>query len=106
MNSKKDMRQMEANAEEAARFLKSIANGVRLRILCRLLEGEMTAGDLSRELGITPANLSQHLVWLKKEGLLESRREGTVIHYRMAGNRIEPLMNVLHEMFCGLNLSE
>jgi len=91
---------MDANAERVAQFLKSIANRVRLRILCCLMQGEHSAGDLSRNLGISQANLSQHLTWLKQEGLVTNRRDGTVIHYRLADDSIEPLMGVLHDMFC------
>jgi DNA-binding transcriptional ArsR family regulator len=95
-----DAKEMEANADRAAAFLKSIANGVRLRLLCKLLDNELSAGELSQELGITQANLSQHLAWLKKQDLLSSRREGTVIHYRLSDSRVEPLMRVLYSMFC------
>ncbi len=95
-----DAEKMEASAERAARFLKSIANGVRLKVLCKLMDGEKPAGELSRELGISQANLSQHLIWLKNEGLVRNRRAGTVIFYRLAGTRVEPLMNVLYSMFC------
>ena len=95
-----DPKEMEANAERAAEFLKSIANGVRLRVLCKLMDTEKSAGDLSRELGITQANLSQHLAWLKDQDLVQSRREGTVKFYRLSGTRVEPLMTVLYSMFC------
>ena len=54
---------MDANADRVARFLKSIANRVRLRILCCLMQGEKAAGGLSRELGISQANLN--LSWGK-----------------------------------------
>jgi len=95
-----DTKKMEANSERAARFLKSIANPLRLRILCKLLDGEMTAGDLSRGLEISQANLSQHLTWLKKEKLVEFSRKGTAITYRLRGTQLEPMMNILYVMFC------
>ncbi len=100
MKNKPDMKLMEANSEIAARFLKSMANPLRLRILCKLIDTEMTAGDLSRDLNISQANLSQHLTWLKKENLVKFRREGTVIFYTLSGIEIIPLMNVLYGMFC------
>jgi DNA-binding transcriptional ArsR family regulator len=91
---------MDANAERVAKFLKSIANRVRLRVLCCLMQGERSAGELSRSLGISQANLSQHLTWLKQEGLVTNRRDGTVIYYSLADDSIEPLMGVLYNMFC------
>ena len=92
--------EMEAKAEQAARFLKSMANANRLRVMCRLLEGEETAGDLSLVVGISQANLSQHLSWLKQENLVQTRREGTTIFYSLSGNKVMPLMGALYEMFC------
>lgn len=101
MNLHTDMKPLENNAEQAALFLKSIANRHRLMILCKLLDGGMTAGELSRELGISPPNLSQHLSWLKKEDLVNNRRQGTAVHYSLSERRIRPLMDVLYSMFCG-----
>jgi DNA-binding transcriptional ArsR family regulator len=91
---------MDANAERVARFLKSIANRVRLRVLCALMDGEKSAGELSREIGISQPNLSQHLSWLKNEDLVSTRRDGTTIHYRLTDTQIQPLMQALHDMFC------
>ncbi len=91
---------MDANAEKAASFLKSMANSVRLRIMCRLLEGEKTAGELSSSVDISQANMSQHLSWLKKEDLVQTRRERTTIFYSLNGDRIVPFMDVMYEMFC------
>lgn len=91
---------MDANAERVAQFLKSIANRMRLRVLCCLMQGEKQAGELSREIGISQANLSQHLSWLKKEGLVRNRREGTAMIYQLSDTSVRPLMEVLHGMFC------
>ena len=91
---------MEAKAEQAARFLKSMANANRLRVMCRLLEGEESSGNLSLAIGISQANLSQHLSWLKQENLVESRREATTIYYSLNEQKIVPLMDVLYNMFC------
>ncbi len=91
---------MDANAERVARFLKSIANRVRLRVLCALMHAEKSAGQLSREIGISQSNLSQHLSWLKNEDLVSTRRDGTTIHYRLSDTQIQPLMLALHDMFC------
>ena len=69
MESQAQQLTMENNAEKAASFLKSIANKNRILILCHLISDEWTAGELSESIGVKPANLSQHLTWLKQEDL-------------------------------------
>ncbi|MEE3000014.1 MAG: metalloregulator ArsR/SmtB family transcription factor [Pseudomonadota bacterium] len=97
---------MENNAEKAAAFLKSIANQNRILILCHLISDEWTAGELSESIGVKPANLSQHLAWLKSEGLVRTRREGTTIHYSLSDKDIRPLISILFDMFCTSDLSK
>ncbi len=91
------------NAERAAAFLKSIANRNRILVLCHLISAECTAGELSESIGVKPANLSQHLTWLKNEGLVKTRREGTVIHYSLSEKDVSPLITVLYDMFCDVD---
>jgi ArsR family transcriptional regulator, virulence genes transcriptional regulator len=94
------MGEMEAHAEAAEAFLRSIANRHRLMVLCTLVEGEVSAGDLSRRLGLTQSNLSRHLGTLRDEGLVATRREATTIYYRIASDRVRIILETLHGMFC------
>ena len=66
----------------------------------RLVEGEISAGDLSRRLGLTQSNLSRHLGTLREEGLVATRREATTIYYRIASDRVRTILQTLHGMFC------
>jgi len=91
---------IEQHAAEAEAFLKSIANRHRLMVLCTLVEGELSAGELSRRLELTQSNLSRHLALLRSEGLVATRREATTIHYRIASDRVRALLTMLHAMFC------
>ena len=91
---------MEARAAEAEAFLRSLASRHRLMILCSLLEGELAVGELVRRLGLTQSNLSRHLATLRQEGLVATRREGTVIHYRIASERVLPILAELYRLFC------
>ena len=93
--------ELEAHAVEAESFLRSIANRHRLMVLCALAEGEISAGELSRRLGLTQSNLSRHLGTLREEGLVATRREATTIHYRIASDRVRTILQTLHVMFCG-----
>jgi DNA-binding transcriptional ArsR family regulator len=92
--------EMEAHAEAAEAFLRSIANRHRLMVLCTLVDGEVSAGDLSRRLGLTQSNLSRHLGTLRDEGLVATRREATTIYYRIASDRVRTILATLHGMFC------
>ena len=89
-----------AHAEAAESFLRSIANRHRLMVLCALLEGEVSAGELSRRLGLTQSNLSRLLARLRAEGLVATRREATTIHYRIASDRVRTILLTLQGMFC------
>jgi len=89
-----------AHAEAAESFLRSIANRHRLMILCALGEGEVSAGELSRRIGLTQSNLSRHLATLREEGLVATRREATTIYYRVASGRVGAILEVLRQMFC------
>ncbi|MBT7956868.1 MAG: helix-turn-helix transcriptional regulator [Rhodospirillaceae bacterium] len=106
MEEKAEQLAMENNADKAAAFLKSIANRNRILVLCHLIADEWTAGELSESIGVSPANLSQHLTWLKNEGLVKTRREGTVINYSLSEKDVRPLISVLYDMFCERDFSK
>ena len=81
-------------------FLRSLASRHRLMILCSLVEGERSVGELVRRLGLTQSNLSRHLAMLRAEGLVATRREGTAIHYRIGSARVRPILDALYRLFC------
>jgi DNA-binding transcriptional ArsR family regulator len=87
-------------ADEASEFLKSLANPVRLRILCLLAQGEASVGDIAARLAAHQSLISQHLALLRKDGLVRPRRDGQTIHYALSDERAEKLIAVLYESFC------
>jgi len=91
---------MHEAADEAARLLKVLANPDRLMLLCRLSQGEASVGELEAGLGILQPTLSQQLTVLREEGLVETRREGKYIFYRVASARALAVLKVLYEQFC------
>lgn len=95
-----DLGAMEGQARRAAEFLRSIASEHRLLILCALVEGERSVGELAELLGIAQPNASQHLFKLKSEGLVAARRSGQTIYYRLASKHVKPIIAHLHAMFC------
>ncbi len=69
-------------------------------ILCDLVQGERSVGDMLTRLGLTQSNLSRHLATLREEGLVATRRAGTTIHYRIASDRVRPILGQLYKLFC------
>lgn len=94
------MERMEANAPAAASFLKALAHEGRLTILCHLTEGERSVTELERLLGARQSAVSQQLARLRLEGLVDNRRDGKVIYYRISDPRAARLLGVMYEMFC------
>jgi len=92
---------MAANSEDAAAFLRSLASGPRLLVLCHLsVVGELSAGALAERIGLSQSALSQHLAKLREQGLIAYRREAQTLIYRIADERAAKLLEVLHQMFC------
>jgi ArsR family transcriptional regulator len=94
--------QLAENAALAARLLRALANERRLLVLCDLVAaGEKSVNDLAANIGLSQSALSQHLALLRDEGLVATRRAGTVIYYRLADPKAEAVLQVLHRVFCG-----
>ncbi|MFC7450846.1 ArsR/SmtB family transcription factor [Rhodococcus daqingensis] len=77
--------------DQFARVGKALSSGKRLELLDLLAQGERTVDALARacELGVTTA--SAHLQTLKQANLVSTRREGTKVHYRLAGDDVAEL---------------
>jgi len=73
----------------------------RLLALCRLaIAGEMSVGALAEAVGLSQSALSQHLAKLRADGLVETRREAQVLHYRISDPRVGRLLAALYEIYC------
>ncbi len=95
-----DLARLQASAEKACALLKALAHTDRLVLLCRLTQGEFCVGELETDLGIRQPSLSQQLGVLRQEGLVETRREGKHIHYRLASDDALAILQVLHARMC------
>ena len=87
-------------AGEVASFLKSIANDRRLIILCELVKGERTVGELEAVAGLSQSALSQHLARLREARLVKTRRESQSIYYSLADPGVSKVIGVLHDVYC------
>lgn len=91
---------MAEQAAGAAAYLKTLAHEGRLMILCHLCTGEKSVGALEALLNMRQASVSQMLARLRAEGLVAGRRDGKTIHYRLADERTEQVIGLLHSLFC------
>ncbi|MBR9836251.1 MAG: helix-turn-helix transcriptional regulator [Alphaproteobacteria bacterium] len=91
---------LEQNATEAASLLKGIANEHRLMVLCQLVHGERSAGELQSGSTLSQSALSQHLSKLREQGLVSTRREAQSIYYSIANPAVSRVIETLADIFC------
>lgn len=91
---------MAAQAEAAAELLKTLGNPQRLRILCLLVEGELSVGEINAQVPLSQSALSQHLAVLREQALVETRREAQTIFYTVADGPARALLATLHDWYC------
>lgn len=95
-----DPSDMALHAEAAAGLLKALANSNRLMLLCMLVEGERSVSDLNQDIWLSQSALSQHLARLRQEGLVETRRDGQTIYYRIVDGPAMAVVKALHTHYC------
>lgn len=97
----RDPARMQRHTGEAARLLKALANEKRLQILCLLVEGERSVGELNALLDLSQSALSQHLAVFREDGIVSTRREAQTIYYGLPGGPARELIGTLHQIYCG-----
>lgn len=95
-----NMKNLQTSASQAANLLGSLANEKRLLLLCQLVEGEKSVGALAEALDLSQSNVSQQLAILRKDGLVQTRREGQTIFYSLKGDEAKRVIEVLHGIYC------
>src|SRR6185312_9790865 len=85
---------------EAIAVLKAMASHNRLLLLCELVSGERSVGELAQSLDLAQSTVSQHLSLLRRDGVVSGRREAQTIHYSISDPRVRALMSTLFEQFC------
>jgi DNA-binding transcriptional ArsR family regulator len=91
---------VQEHAAEAAAFLKALANDQRLLVLCSLLEGSLSVGEINERVPLSQSALSQHLGVLRDAGLVTTVRHSQTIHYALAQGPALEVMEVLYQAFC------
>jgi DNA-binding transcriptional ArsR family regulator len=92
--------QMQAAATQASALLKVLSHPDRLLLLCQLSQGEYCVSELEASIGLGQPSLSQQLGVLRQEGLVETRRAGKQIYYRIASADALAVLQVLYQRFC------
>ena len=95
-----DLEQMAQSASRASSLMKTLGHKDRLMILCHLADGEKSVGQIAELLEISQSPLSQHLSRMRKEGLVDTRREAQTIYYSLQSGEAAKIVEVLYELFC------
>jgi DNA-binding transcriptional ArsR family regulator len=95
-----------AHAGEAAQLLKALGNEQRLLILCHLLDGPLSVGELNQRIELSQSALSQHLAVLRELGLVETRREAQTIIYSLPDGPVVRVMALLQDIYCQTGAAE
>ncbi|MEI6458319.1 MAG: metalloregulator ArsR/SmtB family transcription factor [Pseudomonadota bacterium] len=89
-----------AHAGQAAQLLKALANEQRLRILCALVDGELSVGEINQRVTLSQSALSQHLALLRESGVVTTRRKAQTVWYGLAAGPARRVMQALYDAFC------
>ncbi len=81
-----------------AAFCKNLADANRLLIIDVLGKGEMPVGELAQHLKLTQSNVSKHLALMREHNIVESRRDGATIYYRLSDARISQAIQLLKDI--------
>ena len=95
-----NMESLYENAERASNLLRIMSNHSRLLILCHLAQNEMSVHELADVVGLSQSGLSQHLAILRRERLVQTRREAQSIFYSLASEEASAVMQTLYELYC------
>jgi DNA-binding transcriptional ArsR family regulator len=95
-----NVKEMIPASDKAAELLRSLSHPQRLLVLCALGREEKSVAQLRQELDIDQVPMSQQLMRLRADGLVESRREGTTVHYRITRPEVLIVVEALHAAFC------
>jgi len=91
---------MQENAGRATALLKSMANETRLMILCQLVNGEKSVGEMHENIPLSQSALSQHLAVLRREKLVSTYRQAQSVFYSLASDEVRAIIQTLYSLYC------
>lgn len=81
-----------------AELCKTLADPKRLKVLYLLGDSEKSVSGLAKQMNLRQANLSQHLAVLRQRGVVESRKDGTTVFYRIAFPKMVKACNIIRSV--------
>lgn len=94
-----DIENVRANVRRAVSLLKAVNNEDRLMLLCQLMKGEKSVGELQMLVGTTQSGMSQHLRHLRQLGLVKPLRRAQTIYYALNGREANALIETLYNLY-------
>jgi len=91
---------MAERASDASDLLKTLASPHRLMIVCRLIEGDQSVGALAADLDLQQTLVSQHLAILRRQRVVEEKRVGQTMRYRLSSDVARAIAETLATHFC------
>jgi DNA-binding transcriptional ArsR family regulator len=92
---------MLSKVDEAGRVLRALSNRHRMLILCELVGGEKSVGELAQRLGCRDSSVSQQLALLRRDRIVNARRDAQTVWYSLACEPARELLATLHRIYCG-----
>jgi DNA-binding transcriptional ArsR family regulator len=94
-----DVKNIEDNLTVAVNLLKALSNEKRLNIVCALYSGEKCVGELEKIVNLSQSALSQHLARLRRDGLVNTRRDAQTIYYSLNDKATESILQCLYDIY-------
>jgi len=91
---------MEQAADQASDLLKALSNRHRLLIICQIIDGERSVGELAESLNLRDSTVSQHLALLRRDGVVSARRDAQTIYYSIESEPARKVLKALYQAFC------
>ena len=91
---------MNSAAEEVCDVMGLLSNKSRLMLLCQLIGKEKSFGELVANLGAREPAVSQQLAVLRRQGLVQNRREGKAVFYKIADPKVSTILETLYDLYC------
>ena len=95
-----NMEEMGEHARAASDLLKALAHETRLMILCLLVEGEKSVGELEQLMLMRQPSVSQQLARLRFDRLVNARRDGRTIYYSLGSEEARKVVTLLYDLYC------
>jgi DNA-binding transcriptional ArsR family regulator len=93
-----NIKTIEDNIDVAVTLLKALSNERRLVIVCALYGGEKSVGALEQIVNLSQSALSQHLARLRRDGLVNTRREAQTIYYSLNEKAMKSMLKCLSDV--------